>query len=187
MAQERRRRRRKIRSLRRSLDRQSQRRRPSPVTGTIRELLVKEGETVATGTPIAVIDEVGAARFERIAGTRSLRSRSRAGGAARRDGASAIRAARTARRHRGRRRSRSRRCAARRSPAVRRLAREHRIDIRALKGTGTNGRVTADDVLGRGKHRRPPQAQRRRRPHPRHPMRRGRRPTRSRFPARRSR
>src|SRR5580692_10030392 len=34
---------------------------PSPVTGTIRELLVKEGETVATGTPIAVIDEAGAA------------------------------------------------------------------------------------------------------------------------------
>ncbi|MGB6411793.1 MAG: biotin/lipoyl-containing protein, partial [Candidatus Cybelea sp.] len=34
---------------------------PSPVTGTIRELLVKEGETVATGTPIAVIEEVGAA------------------------------------------------------------------------------------------------------------------------------
>jgi len=37
---------------------------PSPVTGTIRELLVKEGETVATGTPIAVIDEVGAVRAE---------------------------------------------------------------------------------------------------------------------------
>ncbi|MFY9738359.1 MAG: biotin/lipoyl-containing protein, partial [Candidatus Cybelea sp.] len=35
---------------------------PSPVTGTIRELLVKEGETVATGTPIAVIDEAGAAK-----------------------------------------------------------------------------------------------------------------------------
>ncbi|MGA8533180.1 MAG: biotin/lipoyl-containing protein, partial [Candidatus Tumulicola sp.] len=34
---------------------------PSPVTGTIREVLVKEGETVATGTPIAVIDEVGVA------------------------------------------------------------------------------------------------------------------------------
>src|SRR5579875_1081141 len=33
---------------------------PSPVTGTIKELLVKEGETVATGTPIAVIDEMGA-------------------------------------------------------------------------------------------------------------------------------
>ena len=35
---------------------------PSPVTGTIRELLVKEGETVATGTPIAVIDEAGATK-----------------------------------------------------------------------------------------------------------------------------
>jgi 2-oxoisovalerate dehydrogenase E2 component (dihydrolipoyl transacylase) len=33
------------------------------------------------------------------------------------------------------------------SPAVRRLAREHRIDIRAIKGSGSNGRVTADDVL----------------------------------------
>jgi 2-oxoisovalerate dehydrogenase E2 component (dihydrolipoyl transacylase) len=33
------------------------------------------------------------------------------------------------------------------SPAVRRLAREHHIDIRTLKGTGANGRVTADDVL----------------------------------------
>src|ERR1035441_3673471 len=33
----------------------------SEVTGVIRELLVKEGETVATGTAIAIIDEVGAA------------------------------------------------------------------------------------------------------------------------------
>src|SRR5579863_970594 len=33
---------------------------PSPVTGTIAEVLVKEGETVATGTPIAVINEAGA-------------------------------------------------------------------------------------------------------------------------------
>src|SRR5579872_2533251 len=34
---------------------------PAPVTGTLREILVQEGTTVATGTPIAVIDEVGAA------------------------------------------------------------------------------------------------------------------------------
>ena len=33
---------------------------PAPVTGVIRELIVKEGETVPTGTPIAIIDEVGA-------------------------------------------------------------------------------------------------------------------------------
>src|SRR5579864_1401356 len=34
---------------------------PAPVTGTLREILVQEGTTVATGTPIAVIDEVKAA------------------------------------------------------------------------------------------------------------------------------
>src|SRR5579864_4247624 len=33
---------------------------PSPVSGTLREILVQEGTTVATGTPIAVIDEVKA-------------------------------------------------------------------------------------------------------------------------------
>ncbi len=34
---------------------------PSPVSGTIRELIVGEGETVPTGAPIAIIDEVAAA------------------------------------------------------------------------------------------------------------------------------
>ncbi|MGA8575989.1 MAG: dihydrolipoamide acetyltransferase family protein, partial [Candidatus Cybelea sp.] len=33
------------------------------------------------------------------------------------------------------------------SPAVRRLAREHRVDIRTIRGTGANGRVTAEDIL----------------------------------------
>ena len=34
---------------------------PSPVTGVITQVLVKEGDTVPVGTAIAVIDEVGAA------------------------------------------------------------------------------------------------------------------------------
>jgi 2-oxoglutarate dehydrogenase E2 component (dihydrolipoamide succinyltransferase) len=33
------------------------------------------------------------------------------------------------------------------SPAVRRLAREHRIDLTAIEGTGRDGRVTREDVL----------------------------------------
>ncbi|HEY6486427.1 MAG TPA: dihydrolipoamide acetyltransferase family protein [Candidatus Cybelea sp.] len=127
---------------------------PSPVTGTIRELLVKEGETVATGTPIAVIEEVGAsastasaapaasapaptpapaasAPAPALATERPQPGPSSNGSppAAAVDGAEVEGALRGA------------------SPAVRRLAREHHIDIRAIKGSGSNGRVTADDVL----------------------------------------
>jgi 2-oxoisovalerate dehydrogenase E2 component (dihydrolipoyl transacylase) len=116
---------------------------PSPVTGTIREVLVKEGETVATGTPIAVIDEVGAAsapaasapaapaaETPKVAAPSAPAPASSNGagssGVSNGIAETALRAA---------------------SPAVRRLAREHHIDIRSLKGTGANGRVTANDVL----------------------------------------
>jgi 2-oxoisovalerate dehydrogenase E2 component (dihydrolipoyl transacylase) len=116
---------------------------PSPVTGTIRELLVKEGETVATGTPIAIIEEVGAAASTSPApaaatpqaeaaptpvsappSTNGAPASSEPAAAAQSE--AALRGA---------------------SPAVRRLAREHHIDIRTLKGSGSNGRVTAEDVM----------------------------------------
>ena len=107
---------------------------PSPVTGTIRELLVKEGETVATGTPIAVIDEVGSAPVATEAAPGPARDDpappAPASAAPSGNGAAASAAANAAA-----------------SPAVRRLAREHRVDIRTLRGSGANGRVTADDVL----------------------------------------
>jgi 2-oxoisovalerate dehydrogenase E2 component (dihydrolipoyl transacylase) len=104
---------------------------PSPVTGTIRELLVKEGETVATGTPIAVIEEVGAAKPS------AERPRAEPSKAPSPNGAkpSALESTEIESAARGA------------SPAVRRLAREHHVDIRAVKGSGTNGRVTAEDIL----------------------------------------
>jgi pyruvate dehydrogenase E2 component (dihydrolipoamide acetyltransferase) len=34
------------------------------------------------------------------------------------------------------------------SPLVRRIAREHNVDIQQIKGTGINGRVTKNDILG---------------------------------------
>jgi 2-oxoisovalerate dehydrogenase E2 component (dihydrolipoyl transacylase) len=119
---------------------------PSPVTGTIRELLVKEGETVATGTPIAIIEEVGAAASSAPApaaaapqaeaapvsappSTNGATGSSEPAAAAESEGA--LRGA---------------------SPAVRRLAREHHIDIRTLRGTGSNGRVTAEDVMAAASH-----------------------------------
>jgi 2-oxoisovalerate dehydrogenase E2 component (dihydrolipoyl transacylase) len=111
---------------------------PSPVTGRIRELLVKEGETVATGTPIAVIDEAGGAPVAESAPAADAKpaapraespppvAPAPSGNGAAASAESALRGA---------------------SPAVRRLAREHHVDIGAIKGSGTNGRVTADDVL----------------------------------------
>jgi 2-oxoisovalerate dehydrogenase E2 component (dihydrolipoyl transacylase) len=106
---------------------------PSPVTGKIRELLVKEGETVATGTPIAIIDETGAAA---PAAQAPVAARAEPAPAPSPNGAkpstidsdteSAGRGA---------------------SPAVRRLAREHHVDIRTIKGSGANGRITAEDIL----------------------------------------
>jgi 2-oxoisovalerate dehydrogenase E2 component (dihydrolipoyl transacylase) len=122
---------------------------PSPVTGTIRELLVKEGETVATGTPIAVIEEVGAASTSSAtpapagyapaaapAAPPVATERPQSGASS--NGSPSPVAADVAEAEGALRGA---------SPAVRRLAREHHIDIRALKGSGTNGRVTAGDVL----------------------------------------
>lgn len=123
---------------------------PSPVTGTIRELLVKEGETVATGTPIAVIDEAAVGSAPPPAApvasappipappipAPAAQERPPAGPS---PNGSPVPVAAEAVEVEGALRGAS--------PAVRRLAREHRIDIRAIKGSGTNGRVTADDVL----------------------------------------
>lgn len=114
---------------------------PAPVTGVLKELLVHEGQTVTVGTPIAVIDEVGAgaaraasdgdSASERIAAPQAapapLPVAAPAAGAPSANGRAGE--------------------ASRVSPAVRRLAREHRIDVAGVRGTGAHGRVTANDIL----------------------------------------
>jgi len=145
---------------------------PAPVTGTLREILVQEGTTVATGTPIAVIEEVGAASGTNAAGTEPTQqvahsasnppqSPTEMAGSANMEPVPGFNlpelpvkhvtpAAPTANGHatvsagNGAAAETALRGA---SPAVRKLAREHHIDIRAIKGTGANGRVTAEDVL----------------------------------------
>ena len=122
---------------------------PSPVTGVIKEVLVKEGDTVPIGTAIAVIETSDSAAAEAPAASAPPAAPPSAaapptnghargenvipssygapGGLAAEAGAEdALRKA---------------------SPAVRKLAREHHIDIRNLRGTGANGRVTANDVM----------------------------------------
>ena len=113
---------------------------PSPVTGTIRELLVKEGETVATGTPIAIIEEVGAASSSPAPAAATPQAEAAPVSAPpSTNGATASSEPAAAAESEGALRGAS--------PAVRRLAREHHIDIRTLRGTGSNGRVTAEDVM----------------------------------------
>jgi len=109
---------------------------PAPVAGTIRELLVAEGETVPTGTPIALIEEVGAGAGPALpapeaapaASIRPPAAPSVPAGPAATNGQGGAGGVRV-------------------SPAVRRLAREHAVDIATISGTGTNGRVTAADVV----------------------------------------
>jgi 2-oxoisovalerate dehydrogenase E2 component (dihydrolipoyl transacylase) len=106
---------------------------PSPVSGTIRELIVAEGETVPTGTPIALIDEVGAAAPEPVPLAAPPASVPAVAAVA---AHAATLAPPATNGHNG----------TRVSPAVRRLAREHAVDVAAIAGTGAGGRVTAADV-----------------------------------------
>jgi 2-oxoisovalerate dehydrogenase E2 component (dihydrolipoyl transacylase) len=170
---------------------------PAPVSGIIRELIVKEGETVPTGAPIAIIDEVGAATAapERAPAphgaqpaappaaqasqpaldAREVSLRREAdrqgadepvpghsfgvpagtflnGGGSGGNGSSSGNGASNGNAAAGSNGSGNGHINApdvlrRVSPAVRRLAREHHVDLASVRGTGTGGRVTANDVL----------------------------------------
>ena len=134
---------------------------PAPVTGKIREILVQEGTTVATGTPIAVIDEVGAAskaappsepaetQADRdTAPPKTPDAMAESAYAEPVPGFNIPQLEVKSVRSNGQREEAALRGV---SPAVRRLAREHHIDIRNVRGSGANGRVTADDVLAAAK------------------------------------
>ena len=91
---------------------------PSPATGVLNEILVKEGETVAVGTLLARIDSAPPAEvINRVGGVVVRPVDSDAAGEEHH------------------------------SPAVRQLAKEHGVDLAHLKGTGAGGRVTKKDVL----------------------------------------
>ena len=133
---------------------------PSPVSGVLREIICREGETVATGAPIAVIDEAGVAAADRasdepVPGNAPVPAAAAGVPAAAQDVPLAVPSSYGAA---GDAPSRNRNGAGNGaansadvlrgvSPAVRRLAREHRIDLARVTGTGTNGRITANDVV----------------------------------------
>jgi 2-oxoisovalerate dehydrogenase E2 component (dihydrolipoyl transacylase) len=113
---------------------------PSPVTGTLREIVAAEGETVPTGAPIAIIDEVGAPVVTPSTST-PLSTGSVEGQP--QHAPTATNGTHTNGNGNGNAFANGTRV----SPAVRRLAREYAVDITIVSGTGTNGRVTAADIV----------------------------------------
>ena len=123
---------------------------PSPVSGVLAEVNVGEGETVEVNTVVAVIATSGAGERAiaqgdgsptagaqpreteaRVAAPPSPAAQPSPAGEAppapqvELDPSQAVRS----------------------SPLVRRMAREHKLDLRRIAGTGSNGRITKDDVL----------------------------------------
>jgi len=106
---------------------------PSPIAGTLSEQLFKEGDTVAVGAILARIGEAGAAApaptdTPAQAGAQAPAANS----------APQLEAATTD-------------AALRLSPAVRRAVLANHVDPSAIKGSGRDGRLTKDDVLGAAK------------------------------------
>ena len=131
---------------------------PAPAAGVLTDIKVKEGETVPVNSVVAVIGVAGEAKSaaeapaagasepavpEAAAGQPEVASGS---GEDEAEDNEAQPSTDDLRRQRS-------------SPLVRRIAKEHDVDIRLIKGTGISGRVTKQDILGfieTGKGRRGP-------------------------------
>ena len=106
---------------------------PAPASGVVAEILVEEGATAKVGSRLAVIRESGAgAVAAQSAGTTAAAPQSAPKQAA--PAAAGERPARQA--------------GNRLSPVVRRLIAEHRLNPADIRGTGRDGRITREDVLG---------------------------------------
>jgi 2-oxoisovalerate dehydrogenase E2 component (dihydrolipoyl transacylase) len=108
---------------------------PSPVSGTVTEHLVKEGETVPIGTALAMIDEVAGETPADIAPPTPKE-------AAPEPVAAAVSARPAAKRDTNGARGEPNRA----TPRVRRVAAELGVDLATISGTGPGGRVVEADV-----------------------------------------
>lgn len=113
---------------------------PSPAAGVLTRILVKENETVAVNTVVAVLDGEGAAEPASTPGG--------AGTVAQTPAAEPAEPTTVAEAASGPSlRGEGRASEVRSSPLVRRMAREHNLDLSRVRGTGEGGRVSKKDVL----------------------------------------
>jgi 2-oxoglutarate dehydrogenase E2 component (dihydrolipoamide succinyltransferase) len=103
---------------------------PSPAAGVLAEILVEEGKTVAINTAVARVDESGEAKPPRAAEPAAAPQPVPAETAAPAAPPAASPAPPAAA------------DLGPLSPLVRKMAREHNIDLRQVKGTGAGGRIT---------------------------------------------
>lgn len=110
---------------------------PCPVTGTVTEHLVKEGETVPIGTALCTIDEVAGETPAEIAPPKPVEAAAEAAPAKR-----PVAAAAKSSNGNGNGRGSPNRA----TPRVRRVAQELGVDLALITGTGPRGRVIENDV-----------------------------------------
>ena len=119
---------------------------PSPAAGVLTQILVKENETVAVNTVVAVVDGEGAgvavpARAEAAAPKPEAPFPAPPELATPGEPTAAVSAAPEEQEGGGEGEE------VRTSPLVRRIAREHNVDLSEVKGTGLGGRVSKKDIL----------------------------------------
>lgn len=114
---------------------------PSPVSGTLREVKVEEGQTVPIGTLLAIFDTADGEVAASAASGTSAAPAQPAASAPRPSAAPAAPAASSAPAA-----ARPDLSDIRATPAVRKLASENGVDISQIQGTGLGGRVSRKDV-----------------------------------------
>ena len=117
---------------------------PSPVAGTVTEIRIAEGETVAVGTVIAVVGAAGAAPAPAPVAAAPAPAPVAAPAPVVAPAPAPVVAPAPAPAPAVAAPSQTNKLL---SPVVRRLVTEHQIDIDALTGSGPGGRITREDVL----------------------------------------
>src|ERR1017187_2229588 len=115
---------------------------PSPAAGILTQILVKENETVAINTVVAVVDGEGAVAAAKPAETAATDVEAKPAAPAKSVEALAEEHASIEIEQEGTETE-----DVRTSPLVRRIARENNVDLSEVKGSGLGGRVSKKDIL----------------------------------------